>query len=87
MRSLKPSSSGIDYILQYFKDDINPEDWVLVGDSWIDGEAAKRASVPFLAYNCVVDDLIDRNIPWQKLLDSPKDIISYLEDLEKTRRI
>jgi phosphoglycolate phosphatase len=49
MRALKPSPSGITYILQHFPQ-ITPGSWMMIGDSWIDGMAAQRAGIPFLAY-------------------------------------
>jgi len=49
MAELKPSPSGVHYILRR-----HPEwpvsAWTMVGDSWIDGKAAQDAAVRFLAY-------------------------------------
>ncbi|ACB84166.1 HAD-IA family hydrolase [Natranaerobius thermophilus] len=81
MTSLKPSPSGAEYILEHFGD-TKAEDWVMVGDSWIDAKAAQDASIPFLAYNCNLQELIDRDIPWEENLKHPWDIINYLDKLK-----
>lgn len=47
MEALKPSPSGLHYVMRR-----HPEvkEWVMVGDSWIDGEAARQAGVGFVAF-------------------------------------
>lgn len=49
MAMLKPSPSGIHFILAQYPD-ISAEQWVMVGDSWIDGKAAQEGGVSFIAY-------------------------------------
>ncbi|MED0677741.1 HAD family hydrolase [Aneurinibacillus thermoaerophilus] len=49
MTVLKPSPSGIHYILRYYPD-VPSERWMLVGDSWIDGKAAQDSNIRFAAY-------------------------------------
>lgn len=49
MTMLKPSPSGIHFILEQYPD-ISAEQWVMVGDSWIDGKAAQDGGVSFIAY-------------------------------------
>lgn len=49
MTMLKPSPSGIHFILEQYPD-IPAEQWTMVGDSWIDGKAAQEGSVRFIAY-------------------------------------
>lgn len=59
MAVLKPSPSGIHYILRHFPN-TQPEDWLVVGDSWIDGRAAEEAGIPFIAY-CADKHKLDKN--------------------------
>src|SRR5215813_2577514 len=65
MRALKPDPDGWRVISEYFgklaKGAGSPSDAVVVGDSWVDGVAAAKAGVPFIAYRARQDDL-DR---WQ----------------------
>lgn len=49
MNELKPSPSGVIYALKQFNH-LNTEDWVSVGDAWVDGRAALDAGVDFIAY-------------------------------------
>jgi phosphoglycolate phosphatase len=49
MAFLKPSPSGIQYILALYKD-IPATRWLSIGDSWIDGKASQDGGVQFLAY-------------------------------------
>lgn len=44
---LKPSPVGIDSIM---KNNPQIKKWLMIGDSWLDGEAAKRAGIAFAAY-------------------------------------
>jgi phosphoglycolate phosphatase len=75
MRALKPDPDGWRVIAEHFgrlaNDAGNPRDAVVVGDSWVDGVAAAKAGVSFIAYRARQEDL-DR---WQV---AP---IVYLADL------
>ncbi|MGI5825725.1 MAG: HAD family hydrolase [Bacillota bacterium] len=46
-RELKPSPKGL---LSIMENNSQIKQWLMIGDSWLDGEAAKRASIPFAAY-------------------------------------
>ena len=65
MRALKPDPDGWRVIAEHFgrlaNDAGNPRDAVVVGDSWVDGVAAAKAGVSFIAYRARQEDL-DR---WQ----------------------
>lgn len=61
MKELKPSPSGIFHILD--QDPTRPkEEWVMIGDSWIDGMAASRAGIPFIAYQASVPELEKKGV-------------------------
>ena len=50
MGVLKPAPDGFHYLLNRFKS-IRAEEWLSVGDAWIDGKASVEAGIPFVAYN------------------------------------
>jgi len=61
MRALKPDPDGWRVIADYFgklSDGVcDPRHAVVVGDSWVDGVAAAKAGVPFIAYRARPEDL------------------------------
>jgi phosphoglycolate phosphatase len=65
MRALKPDPDGWRVIAEHFgglaASGVDPHSAVVVGDSWVDGVAAAKAGVPFIAYRARQEDL-DR---WQ----------------------
>ena len=64
MRALKPDPDGWRVIAEHFAKALgacDPRHAVVVGDSWVDGVAAAKAGVPFIAYRARQEDL-DR---WQ----------------------
>jgi phosphoglycolate phosphatase len=65
MRALKPDPDGWRVIVEHFgklaKGAGDPRDAVVVGDSWVDGVAAAKAGISFIAYRARQEDL-DR---WQ----------------------
>lgn len=61
MSSLKPSPSGFQYILDQHSD-IKKEEWISVGDAWIDGKASLEAGIPFIAYQADIEKMNERGI-------------------------
>ncbi len=55
MGALKPAPDGWSVIARHF--DVREGDAVVVGDSWVDGVAADKAGVPFVAYRAKPADL------------------------------
>jgi phosphoglycolate phosphatase len=55
MGALKPAPDGWTVIARHFR--AREADAVVVGDSWVDGLAADKAGVPFVAYRARVADL------------------------------
>lgn len=60
MEALKPSPSGILYALEQLG--AAPEEAVMVGDSWIDGKAAQRANVDYVAYKAEPSKLAENHV-------------------------
>jgi phosphoglycolate phosphatase len=54
MRALKPDPDGWRLVIERLG---TPHDAIVVGDSWVDGVAAARAGVPFVAYRAKEPDL------------------------------
>lgn len=69
MKALKPSPSGVYFIMDHWKN-IKKEEWVLVGDSWIDGKAAEEAGIHFIAYQSELSQFLAKGItPLKHILD------------------
>ncbi|MDD9267462.1 HAD family hydrolase [Paenibacillus sp. GCM10023248] len=49
MEAMKPSPSGNLTVLQHFNS-LKGDQWIAIGDSWIDGRAAEDAGIPFISY-------------------------------------
>jgi phosphoglycolate phosphatase len=49
MKALKPSPDGFLVALNKFQH-IAPNEWISVGDAWIDGKASAEAGIPFISY-------------------------------------
>lgn len=59
MEALKPSPSGLLYVMSRYP---KIKEWVMVGDSWIDGEAARRAGIGFVAYQGSARELQEKGL-------------------------
>ncbi len=77
MKYLKPSPSGVDVILKAYPE-ITSEKWLMIGDSWIDAQAAQIAGIDFLAYKCSPKELVNRQIPKMGCIDHLLQILNYL---------
>ena len=60
MGALKPAPDGWSVIARHFR--TRETEAVVVGDSWVDGLAADKAGVPFIAYRAKAADLARWNI-------------------------
>ncbi|WP_181833231.1 HAD family hydrolase [Bacillus taeanensis] len=72
MEALKPSPSGLLYVIKKFPNIL----WLMVGDSWIDGKAATAANIPFIGYQKDVSFYNAHGI-------KPKAVISRLQELDQ----
>jgi phosphoglycolate phosphatase len=61
MSALKPSPSGFYYVMNQFPA-IKPDEWISIGDSWIDGKAAQDAGIPFISYRADMDKFHHRGV-------------------------
>ncbi|RXI98634.1 HAD family hydrolase [Anaerobacillus alkaliphilus] len=72
--ALKPSSEAIITVLEQYPG-IPASDWVMVGDSWIDGKAAEGARVDFIAYQMTEDKLIEHKIQPVKVISNLRELV------------
>lgn len=77
MTELKPSPSGLHYLLRAFPH-LPVESWISIGDSWIDGIAAKEAGIAFLAYRAKRTDMESRGIGPLGYLSHISEVIPYV---------
>lgn len=75
MEQLKPSPTGVRMIVERCSE-LREHEWVMVGDSWIDGMAAQQAGIRFIAYQS--DPLI-----MSKKEVNPHGYIQHLSELEQ----
>jgi phosphoglycolate phosphatase len=73
--SLKPSPDGFRYILDYYGE-IKVEEWISVGDSWLDGKASDAVGMKFIAYKPDMDRMKDMGV-------KPFDHINDIRDIKR----
>ena len=49
MKALKPSPDGFLYMLDRYRD-MTADEWISVGDAWVDGKASAGAGIAFVSY-------------------------------------
>lgn len=76
MGELKPAPAGIRYVLEQL--DCAPQQAVMIGDSWIDGRAAQRAQVDFIAYKANKELLAERKVEPVLWVNHFDDLIDWL---------
>ncbi len=61
MEAMKPSPSGFTYALNQFRT-MTADEWISVGDSWIDGKASAGAGIPFISYRTSMEAMMDKGV-------------------------
>ncbi|MEF3302981.1 HAD family hydrolase [Paenibacillus sp. GYB003] len=79
MAALKPSPSGLLHLLSHYPH-IRADEWLAVGDSWIDGKAAQQGGVPFLAYHANTAEFERRSVPVIGHIRSMRELADYVYD-------
>jgi phosphoglycolate phosphatase len=77
MDALKPSPSGIHFILSQYKD-IPDRHWLMVGDSWIDGKAAQDGGVVFIAYQGNSEEMERKNVYPMAYIERLRELFHYV---------
>ncbi|SDX61751.1 HAD family hydrolase [Paenibacillus sp. CF384] len=75
--SMKPSPAGIHQILGHYPH-LSKEDWLSVGDAWIDGKAAMEAGVRFIAYQGNQTEMERRGVVPIAHIDELQQLLRYL---------
>ncbi|TVX94057.1 HAD family hydrolase [Paenibacillus agilis] len=75
MQSLKPSPDGFLYILNCYPTTAADE-WLSIGDSWIDGKASERAGIEFIAYRADIEKMKNGEV-------FPRKYFSHIGELMK----
>ncbi|MGG0813025.1 HAD-IA family hydrolase [Paenibacillus alvei] len=81
MKALKPSPDGYLRVLDEFKHSAN--EWLSVGDSWIDGKASVSAGIRFIAYRSDKEKLKQMNVYPTAELSNLLELISLIEQFEE----
>lgn len=77
MGSLKPSPDGFHYILRKY-DHIPAEEWISVGDSWIDGKASREANINFISYQGDIEKMNRMGVfPFAEIMDI-RELVRFL---------
>ncbi|QHT60456.1 HAD family hydrolase [Paenibacillus lycopersici] len=77
MAFMKPAPDGVLVILRRYPE-LGPHEWLSVGDSWIDGQAAQEAGVAFVAYGGDVGRMQERGVYPAGCIGSIGELLSYL---------
>ncbi|MDR7319018.1 HAD-IA family hydrolase [Brevibacillus nitrificans] len=76
MTQLKPSPSGVHYILRQ-----QPQwplgAWAMIGDSWIDGKAAQDAGIRFLSYQGKPGEMEQRGVNPVATVKSLRELLNH----------
>ncbi|MCG7406544.1 HAD family hydrolase [Paenibacillus sp. ACRRX] len=81
MKALKPSPDGYLRVLDEFKHSAN--EWLSVGDSWIDGKASINAGIRFIAYRSDIEKLKQMNVYPTAEVSNLLELMSLIEQFEE----
>ncbi|WP_270170950.1 HAD family hydrolase [Paenibacillus sp. SYP-B4298] len=79
VKALKPAPDGYELAKSHFPE-IAPEQWVSVGDAWIDGRASIDASIPFIAYKTSVEHMRSKGVEPVASIQALSELIAWLRD-------
>ncbi|AZN43768.1 HAD family hydrolase [Paenibacillus albus] len=69
MKFMKPAPDGVYAIFEKYPE-YSPNDWISVGDAWIDGKAAQDAGVKFISYQGDIDKMKSKGVfPFASIYD------------------
>lgn len=75
MTELKPSPSGVHYILRR-QPNWSAGAWTMIGDSWIDGQAAQDAEIRFIAYGGKLLEMERRGVSPSTALNDLRELLA-----------
>ncbi|KIL40613.1 haloacid dehalogenase [Gordoniibacillus kamchatkensis] len=77
MAVMKPSPAGFDYAKRQYGS-IAPDEWISVGDAWIDGKASMDAGIPFVSYRTSMEAMIAKGVQPIGRIDRIGDIMEFI---------
>lgn len=77
MEAMKPSPSGNSFVLRHYAE-IEANKWISVGDSWIDGQAAREAGIPFISYGNGVPLMVEKGVKPTAHIDKLLSLLDYV---------
>lgn len=76
MKALKPAPDGLLYTRSKLE---HIQEWLMVGDSWIDGKAAEQAQIPFIAYQGEQQEMEKHAVPVQAYVTSFHELEEWIK--------
>ncbi len=77
LKSLKPSPDGFLYVLDRYKT-TSANEWISVGDAWLDGKASMDAGIRFISYNGNIQKMSSMGVyPYAKIKDI-RELINFI---------
>jgi len=77
MGALKPSPDGFHHILKQYEH-IPAEEWISIGDSWIDGKASAEANIKFISYQGDMERMNKFGVfPFAEIMDI-RELVKFL---------
>jgi phosphoglycolate phosphatase-like HAD superfamily hydrolase len=73
---MKPDPTGITHSMATFE--VGPERTVVVGDSWLDGMAARTSGVPFIGFRPRPGVLDERGVPYWTIVEELTQLLPVL---------
>ncbi|WP_159887433.1 HAD family hydrolase [Paenibacillus puerhi] len=83
MTALKPSSSGFNYVLEQFPHS-PAEEWISVGDSWIDGQGSMGAGIAFVSYKAGLEAMLSKGVEPKAGIHALGELMNVLEIIKMT---
>ncbi|WP_177182646.1 HAD family hydrolase [Paenibacillus sp. OV219] len=77
MKFMKPAPDGVYAILNKYPNH-SADDWISVGDAWIDGKASQDAGVKFISYQGDIDRMRSKGVIPIASIDDLAQLASYI---------
>lgn len=83
MGTMKPAPDGFLHVLR--NSDIPADQWVSVGDSWIDGAGSEAAGIRFIAYQANREQMTERGVKPVAWIEKLEDLNHWLDQGETSQ--
>ncbi|UVI30800.1 HAD family hydrolase [Paenibacillus spongiae] len=82
MTSMKPTPAGF-LVVKERLHTIGADQWLSVGDAWIDGKASADAGIPFISYRTPLDIMHERGVRPIGRVDKLSELIPLLDGMKE----